>query len=219
MTDLAKLYRSRFPEQERARKDAIWQVLCAAFFQRYVKPDKDRVLEIAPGLGEFSRHIRAKEKFAIDLNPDSASFLPEEVQFRVGSADHMEAFPDCHFDVCFSSNFLEHLPTKSVLEVVLREVLRVLAPGGIYVCLQPNIRFCFDRYWDFIDHHIPLSDRSCAEAFDNAGFEVSELIPRFLPFTTKSSLPTDPRLVALYLKFPLAWRLVGEQFLIVGRKA
>jgi hypothetical protein len=32
--DLERLYRHRFSDRERARKDAIWRVLFAHFFQR-----------------------------------------------------------------------------------------------------------------------------------------------------------------------------------------
>ena len=50
------------------------------------------------------------------------------------------------------------------------------------------------------------------------GFEVAEVVARFLPFTSKSRLPTAPWLVWLYLRAPLAWRILGGQMLIVARK-
>ncbi len=218
MTDLAALYRHRFSETERRRKDEIWQVLCRHHFQKYVRADHDTVLDIACGLGEFSRHIAARRKIAIDLNPDARALLPAEVAFHLTPADDMSAVEPASIDVAFSSNFLEHLPSKPAVDRVLAEILRVLRPGGIYVAMQPNIRFCHDRYWDFYDHHTALSDRSCAEAFALAGFEIASLIPRFLPFSTKSALPTHPALVRIYLMVPFAWRILGEQFLIVGKK-
>jgi ubiquinone/menaquinone biosynthesis C-methylase UbiE len=219
MVDVATLYRHRFSDAERIRKDAIWRVLCAEFFQKFVRPDRDVVLDIACGLGEFSRHIQARHRIGIDINPETAHLLPPDVEFHLGPADQMTGIPDASVDVCFSSNFLEHLPNKSVVDRVLAEILRVLKPGGTYVALQPNIRFCYDQYWDFYDHHTALSDRSCYEAFVQAGFEVPVLIPKFLPFTTKTKMPTHPFLVSLYLKFPAAWRLMGKQFLIVGKKS
>ena len=54
---LDSFYAVRFPEEDRAAKDAIWQVLCSSFFQRYVRQD-DVVLDVGAGLGEFLRHIR-----------------------------------------------------------------------------------------------------------------------------------------------------------------
>jgi hypothetical protein len=41
-------------------------------------------------------------------------------------------------------------------------------------------------------------------------------IPRFLPYTTKSRLPSGPALVRLYLKVPLAWRVLGAQAFVVA---
>jgi hypothetical protein len=45
------------------------------------------------------------------------------------------------------------------------------------------------------------------------------VIPRFLPYTTKSRLPQAPWLVSLYLRFPLVWRILGKQTLVVASKA
>ena len=218
MLDTALLYRHRFSETERTRKDAIWGVLCSRFFQKFIRAGDDTVLDIACGLGEFSRHIQAKRKIGIDLNTDAAALLPASIEFHLVSADAITPIEDGSIDVCFSSNFLEHLPTKAAVDKVLAEIMRVLRPGGKYIALQPNYRFCSDVYWDFYDHHTALSDRSCEEAFIQAGFKVHTLIPKFLPFTTKSKLPTHPFFVRLYLGVPFAWRILGKQFLIIGQK-
>jgi SAM-dependent methyltransferase len=215
--DLQLLYRNRFSSLERARKDEIWRVLCAHFLQRYVR-STDTVLDIASGLGEFSRHIKAARIFAIDVNPDAARFLPDGSTFSLTSAERLDFLSDNSVDVAFTSNFLEHLPTKVVVDAVLREVWRVLRPGGIFIALQPNIRYAYKQYWDFYDHHTPLSHLSCAEAFELSGLRVVELIDRFLPFSTKSKLPTHPLLVRAYLACRPAWRFLGKQFLIVGQK-
>jgi SAM-dependent methyltransferase len=215
--DLQLLYRNRFSSSERVRKDEIWRVLCARFFQRYVR-STDTVLDIASGLGEFSRHIKAAKIFAVDVNPDAGRFVSDGLAFRLTSAERMDFLSDNSVDVAFTSNFLEHLRTKIVVDAVLREVRRVLRPGGIFIALQPNIRYAYREYWDFYDHHTPLSHLSCAEAFELAGLQVIELIDRFLPFSTKSALPTHPLLVRIYLVCRPAWRFLGKQFLIVGQK-
>jgi SAM-dependent methyltransferase len=214
---LERLYRLRFSEKERERKNAIWQVLCGRFLQRYVRPT-DTVLELAPGFGEFSRNIKAATIVAVDLNPDTASFLPAGAQFHLGSAERLDFLADGAVDVVFTSNFLEHLPSKAAVDNVLREVRRVLRPGGLFIALQPNIRFAYKEYWDFYDHRVALSHLSCTEALELSGLQVIEVIDRFLPFSTKSSLPTHPLLVRAYLAFRPAWRLLGKQFLIVARK-
>jgi hypothetical protein len=85
--------------------------------------------------------------------------------------------------------------------------------------MGPNIRCVPGAYWDFLDHHLPLTDRTVVEALDLTGFSVNKAIAKFLPYSTKSSLPQAPWLVALYLKVPLAWRILGKQFFVVGTRA
>jgi ubiquinone/menaquinone biosynthesis C-methylase UbiE len=214
--ELARLYRVRFTDAERARKDAIWRVLCERFFQRYVPPDAT-VLDLACGYGEFMRHIKAGRKIAVDLNPETRSLLPPDVEFHQTDAANLP-IDSASVHVCFSSNFFEHLPSKTRLDQVLNESLRVLRPGGLYVCMQPNLRYAPGEYWDYYDHVLPLTHLSCQEAFRKAGFEVIELIDRFIPFSTASRLPQAPWLVRLYLAFRPAWRLLGRQFVLVARK-
>ena len=218
MTRLDALYRNRFSPEQRQVRDRVWETLCRHFFQRYVR-EGDTTLDLGCGFGEFSRFILARRRIAVDLNPDVRGMLPSEVEFHQADARRLDCLPTGSVDVCFTSNFFEHLLSKPDLDAVLGEVVRILRPGGRLVALQPNIRYAPGEYWDFYDHHLPLSHLSCAEAFALAGLEVVELVDRFLPFTTCSPIPKHPLLVRLYLSFPLAWRLMGRQFLIVGRKA
>ncbi len=217
MERLDILYRHRFSPDARRARDRVWEVLCRDFFQCYVGEDAT-LLDLGCGYGEFTRFIRARRKIAVDLNPDVAAGLPPEVEFQRADARALDFLPEGSVDVCFTSNFFEHLDSKRELDLVLQEIFRVLRPGGRLVALQPNIKYAPGDYWDFYDHHVPLSHLSCAEAFRKAGFEVVELVGRFLPFTTCSPLPKSPWLVRLYLRFRPAWRLLGRQFLIVGEK-
>ena len=217
MSEVKRLYRHRFSAQEQAQKDRVWQVLVKHFFQRYIATDAT-VLDLACGYGEFIRHVNARRRLAVDINEDSASRLAPPIEFHRSRADRLDFLANDSIDFCFTSNFLEHLPSKAVVDDVLAEVRRVLRPGGRFMALQPNIRYAYARYWDFYDHHTPLSHSSAEEAFSLAGFDVVELIDRFLPFSTKSALPKHPALVRAYLACPWAWRILGQQFLIVGAK-
>lgn len=217
MDRLDLLYRHRFSDDDRRRRQALWQALCEGFFQRYVR-ESDTVLDVACGFGEFVTHIRAARKIAFDPNPDVARMLPVDVEFHRRDAGGLDVLGADEVDVCFVSNFFEHLKTKDEMDAVLARIHRVLRPGGRLVALQPNIKYAPGDYWDFYDHHLPLTHRSCAEAFVLAGFEIEEVVPRFLPFTTLSPLPAHPLLVRLYLRCRPAWRILGRQFLLVGRK-
>lgn len=217
MTDVASLYRYRFKEADLPGKMRIWQALCKGFFQQFVGSDT-AVLDVACGYGEFINNIEAKRKFAVDLNPDTSRFLNKGIVFTRTPADNMAGIETDSIDFAFTSNFLEHLESKSMCDSVLREIHRVLRPGGTFVVMGPNIRYLADVYWDFYDHHLPLSHLSLEEGLSINGFEVVRNIPRFLPYTTRSALPQHPALVSAYLKFPLAWKILGRQFLLVARK-
>ena len=217
MKDLAKLYQIRFSDSSRYKKDLVWRVLCEDYFQQFI-PDSSSVLEIASGYGEFIRHITASRKIAVDLNPYSENFLPEEIEFHLGSATNLAMLDNDSIDVCFSSNFFEHLPSKEIMDEVLCEVLRTLKPGGQYITMQPNLRFEPGRYWDYYDHVLPLTHLSCREAFVKAGFDIIRMVDRFIPFSTDSRLPQHPLLVKMYVRMPVFWRFFGGQFVIIARK-
>ena len=217
MTDLSSLYRFRFSEADLPQKMRIWQVLCADFFQTLIPPNST-VLDVACGYGEFINNIEAKRKLGIDLNPDTRRFLNEDVEFHLTPANAMAEIASGSVDVAFTSNFLEHLESKSMCDAVLREVLRCLRPGGKFIVMGPNIRYLAGEYWDFYDHHLPLSNQSLEEGLSINGFRVTRNVARFLPYTTRSALPQHPMLVSVYLKFPPAWRLLGKQFLLVAEK-
>lgn len=214
---LAALYKARFPEQELPRKNAIWRVLCTHFFQRYVQPE-DTVVDLACGYGEFINNVAAKQKIAIDLNPDASKFLAADVRFEQEDVRTLGSLVNGQADVVFTSNFLEHLPDKAALEVLLLEVLTALKPGGRFLVMGPNLRYLPGQYWDFYDHHLGLTHLSLCEVLNNLGFELEQCIDRFLPYTTQGALPTHPALVRAYLAVPFAWKVLGKQFFVVARK-
>src|SRR5690606_20335624 len=109
-------------------------------------------------------------------------------------------------------------PDKRMLAATLAEIRRILKPGGRLIAMGPNIRYVPGAYWDFIDHHLPLTERSLAEAMLLAGLQPVMSIPRFLPYSTRSRLPKGEFFVRAYLMVPLLWRVFGKQFLIVARR-
>jgi len=214
---LSRLYAVRFTPGEKARKDAVWRVLCRSFFQRYVG-EEDTVLDVGAGYCEFINHIVCRRKLALDLSEEVRAHAAPGVEVLQGLSTDLRMLVAGTVDVAFASNFFEHLQSKQDLLATLGELHRVLRVGGRLLILQPNIRYTGGAYWDFFDHHLPLTERSLVEALESTGFEPREVRPRFLPFTTKSPLPQHPWLVWLYLKVPIAHRILGRQSWIVAVK-
>ncbi len=213
--DLPSLYRTRFSPKDRARKSALWKVLCELFLQRYVL-STDVVVDLGAGYGEFINHIRCAKKYAVDLNEEAADVLNADVIFLKSPTVELSSIVDGSVDVVFASNLFEHLGSKEELLMTLREMRRILRAGGKLLILQPNIRYAYREYWDFFDHHLALSHESMGEALELAGYAVLECRARFLPYTTKAMLPQWPVLLRIYLRMPLLHWVFGKQMFLVA---
>ncbi len=212
------LYRHRFDDSDRAAKQAVWKVLCRDYFGRYVKPT-DTVLDVGAGYCEFINHIAAARRIAVDANPELPQFAAHGVEAHCGRAEQLSFLADGVVDVAFTSNFFEHLPDKQALSALVREVHRVLKPGGLLLIMGPNVKYLPGSYWDYYDHHIALTEKSVGELLHLSGFVVTESLPRFMPYTVKSRLPTWSWLVKLYLRVGTpAFAVFGKQFFVVGRR-
>jgi SAM-dependent methyltransferase len=216
--ELSELYSNRFAEADRMRKVRIWTALWKRVFSRWVRPE-DTVLDLGAGYCEFINACVARRRIAVDLNPDTLRLAAPGVEVHKESASELTFLRDGEVDVVFTSNFLEHLPNKDVLTLAMKTAWRVLRPGGTFIAMGPNIRFLASVYWDYYDHHIPLSDRSVCELLIMCGFEIRRIEPRFLPYTVKSRLPQWDWLVRAYLALrPASSFVLGKQFLVIASK-
>jgi SAM-dependent methyltransferase len=214
--DLQRIYGSRFSSNLEYRKQ-VWSVLVADWFAKYVHAS-DSVLDLGCGYGEFINTIACRNKYAMDLNPDAPRFLSREVTFLHQDCSQRWQLSDASLDVVFTSNFFEHLPTKAALGQTLDEIARCLRPGGRLVALGPNIKYLAGDYWDFWDHYVPLTESSLKEALMVRGFAVTTCIGRFLPYTMVEAPRYPLTLLRAYLRLPIAWRIFGKQFLVVGAR-
>jgi ubiquinone/menaquinone biosynthesis C-methylase UbiE len=215
MDNLSEIYSHRFGEMGYDRRDRVWKVLCRSFFDKRMVKDGS-VLDLACGYGEFINNIDVKTKFAVDLNPDAAIHLSKNVHFTCTAADRLSFLDNHLIDRVFTSNFLEHLPDKETCNQVLREVRRILKPAGHFIVMGPNVRYLYDKYWDFYDHYLPLSHLSLSEGLKAQGFEIVEVVDRFLPYTMQSNLPTSDFMINVYLTLPVLWKMFGKQFLVTA---
>jgi SAM-dependent methyltransferase len=126
--------------------------------------------------------------------------------------------PAGHFDGVFVSNFLEHLPDQNAVAALLAKLHGSMRPGGRIAIMGPNFKYCARDYFDCADHTLVLSHVGLAEHLNAAGFEVQALHPKFLPYSFRGVLPPSPALTKTYLHSPMAWKLLGKQFLAIARK-
>ncbi len=175
-----------------------------------------RVLDPAAGMGEFIGTVQAEERWAVDMVAHEQAGAFEGVNLIVSEIMSAE-LPRAHFDGIFVSNFLEHLDDQDAIYDFLVKMRSSAAPGGRIAIMGPNINFTPREYWDYADHKVALNHKAIAEHLYMAGFEPEVIIPRFIPYSFKSRLPASPALTSAYLRFRPAWRLLGKQFLVIGR--
>ncbi len=213
---LSNLYKNRFKEKELEEKYKIWKVLYHNFLYKFIS-ETDIVLDLAAGYCEFINNISCAKKIALDLNTDIQKFADKNVQIIISDASNIK-LENNSVDVCFISNFFEHMPTKNAILNVLNECYRVLKINGKIIILQPNIKYVKGAYWDFFDHVLPLTDKSLKEALLLSNFSISKVIPKFLPYTTKSKIPKKLFFIKTYLNIPFLWNFFGKQSLLIGIK-
>jgi len=191
-------------------------VLIRDFFQEFVRAN-DTVLDLGCGYGEFINNIACAVKYGMDLNPTTGQILAPGIHFLQQDCSKEWPLPENSLDVVFTSNFFEHLPDKRSLAATQTQAHRCLKPGGRLIAMGPNVKFLPGAYWDFWDHHLALTELSLGEGLQNLGFDIELSYARFLPYTMVRSPEYPLIFLRAYLAIPFAWRLLGKQFLVIGR--
>lgn len=217
VAELDGIYRTRFDERRQAGKMAVWAEI-ARYLARWVDPSRP-ALDVACDAGYFIRHVRASERWATDVR-DVADLLPPTIRFvQADGLALASILPTGHYGTIFMSNYLEHLSGVDDVIRQLQVARDLLAPGGRLIVLQPNVRLTGGSYWDFIDHRVPLTEKSLLEAVGLARLRPIHVTARFLPYSTRGRLPQYGLLVRWYLRLPLLWRVFGKQTLVVAERS
>jgi Methyltransferase domain len=213
--DYQRLYEYRFRDVDQGRRQAVWEEIAAYLYHRMGAPTK--MLDPAAGRCEFINAVPAVERWAVDTVDHNPFRRPD---IKVIIADILDAeLPHAYFDGVFVSNFLEHLPSQDGVAEVLAKLHTSMEPGGTLAILGPNFRYCASEYFDCADHTLALTHVAIVEHLYAAGFEVTAVVPRFLPYSFRSRIPPSPTLARIYLRVPALWRVFGKQYLVLGVKA
>jgi SAM-dependent methyltransferase len=135
----------------------------------------DRVLDWGCGLGQVSwllaRRNLAVTSFDIQRFP-AHSMVIDEDQIVLGDDPVLLPFPSASFDAVLSCGVLEHVPDE---RASLREIKRVLKPGGFFFIYQLPQRYAYteliNRWRSGGWHHQRrYTPRSIKTQLDAAGF-------------------------------------------------
>jgi SAM-dependent methyltransferase len=156
-----------------------------------------RVLDVGCGGGEYVRALLARGADAHGLEPGgeklaSARRLPAGAARRIAAGDvGCAPFASHSFDALLANEMLEHVPDDAS---ALREMWRLLRPGGRLVLLSPNRLHPFETHGVFARR----SGRRLSHALPGVPWIPLPLGRRFLRYWARNYWPWQLR------------RLVGE---------
>jgi SAM-dependent methyltransferase len=106
-------------------------------------PRDKKLLEIGCGVGRMSFNLakRFGEVDALDISPEmikraieyKEKFGAPNVHFHLGSGKDLSGFGKGQFDFCFSYIVFQHIPNVDLVFDYVREIGRVLKPGGMFL--------------------------------------------------------------------------------------
>jgi len=138
------------------------------------------VLELGPGPGFSTDLMRrsVKRLVAIEVDGELAASLSSRlrgsnVQVVAGDATAMP-FRDAQFSGVVSFTMLHHVPSVELQDKLLRQVWRVLRPGGVFVG-SDSLQSWLMRVIHIGDTLVPLDPNSFAARLEAAGFRVVEI--------------------------------------------
>ena len=129
----------------------------------------------AQGFFLFSASKAGYTTKGIEISQDAAAYAIKEFGLDVEAKPFEELrFPENHFDVVTLWQVLEHVPYPLMM---LKEVHRILKPGGLVVASTPNIggipaKILRKRWWDIKRLHLnQFTTKTLANILQNAGFK------------------------------------------------
>jgi ubiquinone/menaquinone biosynthesis C-methylase UbiE len=136
----------------------------------------DKVLEVGPGPGLTTELLRAKVPHLTAIEIDSklaealeAKLRGSNVEVVRGDATAM-AFRDAQFSGAVSFTMLHHVPSPALQDKLLREVQRVLAPGGVFTGTDSLMSFGMHLIHIF-DTLTPVDPKTFGARLEAVGFE------------------------------------------------
>lgn len=171
--------------------DAIRETyLCKSRFKEFQKilPEGGRYLDVGCAHGYFLDYLQKNtdwEAFGCEPNEKMAEIAAAKGLQVKASTLESAGYEDNFFDMVYMSHVLEHVPDPAA---TVREVYRILKPGGIFLTENPDfdspLRPVFGKHW--WGYHLPrhlthFTHESIRAMIESSGLTVSRIKPCFRP--------------------------------------
>ena len=105
------------------------------------QPTGKTMLELGCGAGRMTKAFAARfgHVVALDISTEmlarAKALLPEasNIAWKLGNGSDLSEIPDQSVDFAFSYIVLQHMPTRELTLTYIREMLRVLKEGGVFL--------------------------------------------------------------------------------------
>ncbi len=174
---------------------------------------KEKVyLEIGPGDCHLAYSVaeHVKKVYAVDVSSEQprAEKAPSNFEHIISDGVGVN-LPPGSVDIAYSNQLMEHLHPDDAFEQ-LKNIYRVLAPGGMYICVTPNRHMGphdISRYYDDESKGLHLKEYTNGELYDilkKAGFSGVSALRHIGGFYFQV-----PAFLILALELPLGWLPYG----------
>jgi SAM-dependent methyltransferase len=144
--------------------------LAAYLVKRYRINPGDMLLDVGCGRGEFLKGFIScgVRGYAVDQSAVSRRYCPE-AELKIADIENEGIpYPNDFFDVVYSKSVIEHFYYP---EKMMKEIYRVLKPGGLVLTLCPSWEYNYRIYFQDYSHRTPFMLESLSDIQEINGFE------------------------------------------------
>ena len=134
-----------------------------------------KILDAGCGTGGLLSHLDSKWKiYGIDINPKAIEFAKKKTpgQFIQGNL-HQIPFEDNFFDFIVSNDVIYHQEINE--EQTVREIYRVLKPGGIFFGQVPAFKFLMSPHDKQVHTRKRYRKKEFEKLFPNSNFQIEKI--------------------------------------------
>lgn len=144
--------------------------LARYLFDRYEMQAGQKFLDVGCGRGEFlSGFIDCGLKgYGVDRSRAAERYCPQAELSTSDLESENLPYEDDFFDVIYSKSVIEHFYYP---ERFIKEIYRVLKPGGLVITLCPDWKYNYKVYFEDFTHRTPFMSLSLRDIHLIHGFE------------------------------------------------